>query len=234
MDYLWWVRWDTPVAFTQDVIPRPAVHLVAEWWEGEPRLMVYGVPTQLFKRKLSGVGCTLAAAFRPGAFRPFISESAASIVDQVLPAQRVMGVDDRSVARELLDSTATVERRAAELVGWLQSLERQPDPRAEQVAALVERVEADVTIVRAHQLAAIAGVSSRTLGRWFDSYVGVSPKAVIQRHRLLDVAAAANAGEDVDWAALASRLGYADQSHLIRHFQAVVGESPARYVGRRG
>ena len=102
----------------------------------------------------------------------------------------------------------------------------------ERVAALVERAEADRTILRARQLADLAGVSDRTLQRWFREYVGVSPKSVVQRHRLLDVAAAAHDDDDVDWAALAAELGYADQSHLIRHFRAVVGESPARYAER--
>jgi transcriptional regulator GlxA family with amidase domain len=68
----------------------------------------------------------------------------------------------------------------------------------DRVAGLVERAEVDRSIMRARQLADIAGVSDRTLQRRFREYVGVSPKAVVQRHRLLDVAAAANAGDDVD------------------------------------
>lgn len=87
----------------------------------------------------------------------------------------------------------------------------------------------DQSIVSARHLAELAGVSQRTLQRRFHTYVGVGPKWVIQRHRLLDVAAAANAGGEVDWPELAARLGYSDQSHLIRHFHAAVGESPARY-----
>ena len=131
-----------------------------------------------------------------------------------------------------LDPDLDVEDAATELGSWLASLDPPPDPMVDRVATLVERVEADRTILRARQLADIAGVSERTLQRWFREYVGVSPKSVVQRHRLLDVAAAANSSADIDWATLAAELGYADQSHLIRHFRAVVGEPPARYADR--
>jgi AraC-like DNA-binding protein len=51
----------------------------------------------------------------------------------------------------------------------------------------------------------------------------------VQRFRLLDVTAAAHGDEDVDWAGLAVRLGYTDQSHLIRAFTQLVGHPPATY-----
>ena len=232
VDYLWWVLWDTPDTHAQQVIPRPTVHLAAELWDGEPRLLVHGVPTELFERVLEGVGRTVAAAFRPGGFRPFVTGGLDLLVDRVVPAEDVVGVDDRVIAARLLDPALAVEEAAAELASWLVSLEPRPDPMVDRVATLVERAEADPTILRARQLADLAGVSDRTLQRWFREYLGVSPKSVVQRHRLLDVVAVANAEEDVDWATLAAELGYADQSHLIRHFRAVVGESPARYAVR--
>ena len=40
----------------------------------------------------------------------------------------------------------------------------------------------------------------------------------------------ADAGGDVDWAALAADLGYADQAHLTRDFTATLGVPPSRYA----
>ena len=34
----------------------------------------------------------------------------------------------------------------------------------------------------------------------------------------------------MDWAALASDLGYADQAHLTRDFTVTIGVPPARYA----
>ena len=61
-------------------------------------------------------------------------------------------------------------------------------------------------------------------------YVGIGPKWVIQRFRILDAAAAAHAGAVTDWAGLAHELGFSDQAHLTRAFTRVVGTPPATYA----
>ncbi|WP_346348757.1 helix-turn-helix domain-containing protein [Rhodococcus sp. T2V] len=88
--------------------------------------------------------------------------------------------------------------------------------------------------VRADQLAAHAGCSLRTLQRLFTEYVGIGPKWVIQRFRILDAAAAAHSGERIDWSALAYELGFSDQAHLTRVFTQVVGTPPATYQRANG
>jgi transcriptional regulator GlxA family with amidase domain len=94
----------------------------------------------------------------------------------------------------------------------------------------VGRAEQDRTITRAEQLADLASTSLRSLQRQFTEYVGIGPKWVVARFRILDAAAAAHSGERVDWAALAGDLGYTDQAHLTRAFTAVVGTPPATYA----
>lgn len=73
-------------------------------------------------------------------------------------------------------------------------------------------------------------MSLRQLQRLFREYVGVSPKWVIQRYRLLDAAERVAAGTTIDWADLSLDLGYADQAHFIRDFKKLVGRSPAEYA----
>ena len=65
--------------------------------------------------------------------------------------------------------------------------------------------------------------------RLFTEYVGIGPKWVIQRFRILDAAAAAHSGQSTDWSALAQELGFSDQAHLTRVFSEVVGSPPATY-----
>jgi AraC-like DNA-binding protein len=52
----------------------------------------------------------------------------------------------------------------------------------------------------------------------------------MRRARLHEAAERADSGEPVDWAALASDLGYADQAHLTRDFTVTIGVPPARYA----
>ncbi len=229
VDYFWWVRWDTPEPHVQQVVPRPVVHVSAEMVDGEPRLLVHGVHPRMFQRRLEGTGHTVAAGFRPAGFRPFLGDDVAALRGREVPAAEVLGVDDRRVALEVL-ACERPEHGAVVLAEWLRGLSPQHDPLAGELADLVERVEEDTSLVRAEQVAALAGVSLRTLQRRFGSYVGISPKWVVQRFRLLDVTSAAHGEAAVDWAELASRLGYADQSHLIRAFTQLVGHPPAAYA----
>ena len=86
--------------------------------------------------------------------------------------------------------------------------------------------------MRVEQVAALGGVSTRSLQRLFAGYVGVSPKAVLARYRLQDAAATIDAGEGDDLAALAADLGWFDQAHFSRNFRAVVGVPPSVYLQR--
>lgn len=234
VDYCWWVRWDTPEPYEQKVVPRPVVHVAAEWWDGDARLVVAGIPTEHFIRRLEGRGRTVALAFRPGGFRPFLSHPVSELVDASGPVEQLMGAPDDGVGGRLLDLDVDVDDGGRALFAWLRTHAPAPDPVVDDLASLVELAERDASIRRAEQLADAAGVSLRTLQRRFREYIGPGPKWVVQRYRLLDVVAVANAGDHVDWSALAAELGYTDQSHLIRHFRAVVGEPPARYAEQRG
>jgi AraC-like DNA-binding protein len=98
------------------------------------------------------------------------------------------------------------------------------------VAALVSRITDDPGLRRVDQLSASSGLTARSLQRLFADYVGVSPKWVMRRARLHEAAERADSGEPVDWALLASDLGYADQAHLTRDFTVTIGIPPSRYA----
>jgi AraC-like DNA-binding protein len=224
VDYHWYVGWDTVEAHRQQVVPQPRVHLAAE----QGRLLVQGVTRQPFFRTLQGEGHTLGVAFHPGGFRPFLGREVGSISDRSVPAGELLGRDDRPVAERVLASDDVAEMVEA-VEGYLTALQPRPDPVVGEVRALVSLAERDRTVTRAEQLAACGSMSLRSLQRLFTDYVGMGPKWVISRFRILDAAAAAHTGDPVDWADLAETLGFADQAHLTRAFTAVVGTPPATY-----
>ncbi|MFD1826259.1 MULTISPECIES: helix-turn-helix domain-containing protein [Mumia] len=230
VDYLWRVRWDIAEPYEQAVVPQPRVHLAAE----DGRLLVHGVTRRPFSRRLVGRGHVLGASFLPGGFHGRLRGPVGGLSDVVRPAGEVLGVDDRPYAARILTPDATDEAMVDVLTGYLAEVGYEADPRAEEVGSLVTEAERDRTLVRADALAARGGVSLRTLQREFATYVGIGPKWVLQRFRLLDAAAAARSGEAVDWAALAVALGFTDQAHLVRRFTEVVGTPPATYAREVG
>jgi AraC-like DNA-binding protein len=228
VDYHWYVGWRTDAAHRQQVVPQPRVHVAAERWRGEPRLLVHGVSREPFVRTVTGTGHTLGAAFHPGGFRPFLGRSVGSVAGVVAPAAEVLGLDDRPVARLILE-TGSVPAMVAAMEGYLCALDPPADPVVARVRRLVGEAERDRGLTRAEELARRGRMSLRSLQRLFTDYVGIGPKWVISRFRILDAAAAAHGGEPVDWAALAAELGFSDQAHLTRAFTAVVGTPPATY-----
>jgi AraC-like DNA-binding protein len=227
VDYLWVVRWDVPEPFHQNVLTQPKVHLAAE----DDRLKVYGVSRRLFHRRIEGRGQAIGVAFRPGGFRPFLPDAmrVSALAGLVVNADQLWDVDDRALARRAL-SAPSDEAMVQVMEDALESLRPQPDPDAERAADLVALIESEPGLRRVDELAARAGLSVRAVQRLFSTYVGASPKWVIQRRRLLDAAEAVHAGTEVVWADVAAHLGYSDQAHLIRDFTAAVGTSPAAYA----
>lgn len=214
----------------QKVLAHPNVHLVFE----EPEPLVYGVQRDVFRRVLHGRGQVFGVKFRPGAFRPFAGGPVAALADRTVPAAALLGPEVAEVGARIL-ARDDVAGMAALADAFL--LDRVAhagqgggDPQVAEVAALVERITASPQLFRVDELAAETGLSVRALQRLFADYVGASPKWVLRRARLHEVAARADDGADIDWAALAADLGYADQAHLTRDFTAAVGAPPGRYA----
>lgn len=225
VDYLWLVRWRAPRPHEQQVVPQPRIHIAAE----EGRLLVHGINRDPFFRTLTGNGHVLGAAFYASGFRPLLGSSVGALAGRVVPAGDLFGDDDRPVARTILGTSDTIVMLKA-LEDYLAARNARPDPTADELSALVAYAASTPSLTRADALAEHAGMGLRTLQRLFTEYVGIGPKWVIQRFRLLDAAQAAHGGTDVDWAALAVTLGFSDQAHLTRVFTRVVGTPPATYA----
>ena len=242
VDYYWIPRWDLrgKPPYEQTILPHPNVHLVFE----ASGAGIFGVDRRLFTRTLSGLGLALGVRFTAGGFRPFWQAPISQLTDRVVPAARlfgsraektrqaIMGDFDASDAVGAVDAVDVFDD--SRMIGYaealLHSVLPERDPLAEQVAALVSRITDDPGLRRVDQLSAESGMTARTLQRLFADYVGVSPKWVMRRARLHEAAERADRGEPVDWAALASDLGYADQAHLTRDFTVTIGVPPSRYA----
>jgi AraC-like DNA-binding protein len=226
VEAFWIVRWDLrgQAPHTQENLPHPSVHVVVD--PGGAR--VVGVPRGRFTRVLEGAGGALGTKFHPGAFRAFTDGPVSRLTGRDWAVSEVLGADPAPLERAVAAAGDDEGALVAAGVAFVRALAPAPDPSVAEVRAIVAAAE-DAEVVRVEQLAARAGMGVRRLQRLFSEYVGVSPKWVIRRYRLLEAADRAAAGR-VDWAALAADLGYYDQSHLVRDFTAMVGAPPARYA----
>ena len=230
LDYCWVVRWDLrgQPPYEQAILPHPNVTLAFE----ASGAGVFGVDRSIFTRRLAADGKALGVRFRPGGFHPFYRNSIDTLNDRVVPARQILGLGADEACAAVMSADASDADMVAAAERLLRGLGPVPDPVAAQAADLVSRITADSALRRVTALAEACGMPERRLQRLFAEYVGVSPKWVMRRARLLEAARRADAGDGVDWAALAADLGYADQAHLTRDFTATLGVPPARYAAR--
>ena len=192
-----------------------------------------GVVTRCFRRVLVGSGRVVGVRFRPAGFAAFWPHPASELTDGALPAAEVLGAE---VAGELVgvgagDPNVDVDEAVRRTEVVLERCRRPRPPGTELVDDAVDHIVAHTDVTRVEQVARHLGVSSRTLQRRFERYLGVGPKWVIQRRRIHEALDEIEHGRALDWSALALRLGFADQAHFVHAFTELVGQPPAAYEG---
>lgn len=233
VDRLWCVRWDLAdgEVFEQPVLAHPCVNVVVE----PHRAAVYGVPSKLRSQRITGRGWAVAAMFSPGGVRPFLRSRARDWVDrdaQIADHWGRPGSDlVAAIRRACGDDDAVEQQRVGLLSSFLTELAPPVMPAATTAAATAAALVADDrALCRVEELADRTDITVRSLQRLFAEHVGLSPKKVIRRYRLLEAAEAAAGGQSVSWAEVAVQLGFSDQAHLTRDFTAAFGVSPSRYA----
>lgn len=243
--HYWFVTWDIPAgeSFVQPILGLPAVNAVVEQ-DGE---WVYGVRSRRHDQVLSGRGRAWGMLFWPAGFHPFWRRSVHLLQDRRIAfAEAFEGPTSHAPelrARDTLPRPSATSLRAqltsetedATAVALLDAylLSRIPSENEQDpVPAWVARIEADPSVTRVEQVAERHHVSVRSLQRLMRAQVGLGPKQVIRRYRLLEAAGRLASGQRVNLAQLAFELGFADQAHLAREFRAVIGYSPSEQARR--
>jgi AraC-like DNA-binding protein len=233
VDRYWLTAWSLPAGerHEQNVLVHPVVNVVFD----PSGATVGGVRRERFTRELTGSGRVLGVMFRSAGFRPLLGRPMSTLTDTVVPLSTVLaGTSElqRAVAAALADDAPDAD--VAALVDAVLAARLPVDRQAsEDTTVWAERIATDRTLRRVDDVALLAGMTVRALQRRFADHVGIGPKWTIRRYRLYEVAERAARHEEVDWAALAADLGYADQAHLVRDFTAAVGEPPMRYARRQ-
>ena len=223
IEHYWIVRWNFAEPQTAETLPHPSVHMVLE----KERSEIVGVMRGRFSRKLEGAGRVIGTKFRPGAFRAFVDRPVASFTDRRWALRDVFGVDAFAAGALLHDEDAA----AIEVIEkFLRSRRPVSTDSMELAGRITARIAEDRELQRVDQLVDEFAIPARRLQRLFREHVGVTPKWVIQRYRLIEAAERLASGLPRDFATLALALGYADQAHFIRDFKKLVGRPPAGYA----
>jgi AraC-like DNA-binding protein len=129
------------------------------------------------------------------------------------------------------DGAPWIEQAAAHATGNARLPGRRiatPLPFARMVEHIDRNVARRITV---DELAGIAEVGVYALFRAFRREHATTPYRLVLEVRVRHAQRAIAAGATI--AEAAHRAGFADQSHLTRHFKRIAGITPKRYAGRQ-
>jgi AraC-like DNA-binding protein len=166
---------------------------------------------------------TLGLRLRPGALAALAHERAAAFTNRGVAADAVFGAAWRGVADRI--GEGDVRAAAAALFALVRARAR--TGRTDPARALIDAArQADSVDAMARALA----MPVRTLHKRTREAIGLAPKRLLRIVRIHRVLESHRRGRG--WAALAIRAGFADQSHLVREAQALLGEAPRAWIAR--
>lgn len=192
-----------------------------------------GVSSGLSTVTLEGDGWAVGTLFRPAAGGLLTGGSMAGWTDREAPLAEVLGAAAApavDAVRTAMADAPTSERTHRAAVAALEKLLAPFAPVDEEgrlVNRIVATVEDDPTLVQVGQLCERLGLSERSIQRLTQRRLGLTPKWLIARRRLHEATDALRRGDETV-AAVAARLGYADQSHLTRDLRAVTDLTPTQ------
>jgi len=227
VEHYWIVSWDLrgQEPYVQETLPHPCVHLVFE----KDQSRVYGVETGKFARLLENKGRVFGIKFKPGGFYPFVNAPISRFTNACVSCWDVFGVESKALEEALLS-----REDEAEMIELAEKFLRERLPEQDKnvrvINEIVDCIIADREITKVDDVVGRFNLNKRTVQRLFRQYVGVSPKWVIKRYRLHEVAERLAEGEVVDWPGMVVELGYSDQAHFIKDFKTIVGRTPAEYA----
>jgi AraC-like DNA-binding protein len=225
--HFWIVRWDLrgQEPYMQHVIPNPCVNLVVE----TGRTAIYGPGKEKYGHYLQGEGCVFGVKFKPGGFYPFVKQPISGLQLSPLSIQSVFDADPFA-----LEIDVFAQEDEQQMVALIEQLIRpklpERDAQVTFINEIIDYINEQPDVTKVDSLCDHFGVNKRTLQRLFDHYVGVSPKWVIKLARIQNAAETTDMSERPNWSKLSMDLGYHDQSHFIKDFKSIIGQTPDEYA----
>ncbi len=227
LEHIWAVEWSLPAGYQhmQRTVPFPVFNLVID---KNNENALHGCSSFFHEYLLEGSGHVVGFRLRPAAQTLFYTQNASTLMDGFLPAIDILS---EAAINELakLNEPDLCERNIANSIVLLAQETSSIPPLAYRAAQMVQYIENENEVFRVSDLVPIFGQSERSIQRQFEKYIGLSPKLVIDRFRIHNALHLLKSNGSVDFAELALRLGYYDQSHFSNAFKRMVGFSPEKY-----
>jgi AraC-like DNA-binding protein len=175
---------------------------------------------------------TFGIQFKPGGAFPFLRLPASELNEQCVSLEDVFGLSRNSLRDRLL-GCAKPEQKFAAAERWLLAQAARPLEKHPAVEYATRQFVHGPILQRLSNMLDRVGYSQRHFNQLFSDEVGLTPKRFLRVRRFQNVISSIPRAKAVDWADLAVRCGYYDQSHFVHDFRSFCGLTPAAYLSLR-
>ncbi len=170
----------------------------------------------------------IAVCFHAGAFQHFTQNHATELADNIVVLQKLW--HDFNFLQDRINNADTDTERIAALQEYLLQKLKSYAHRNNIVKACMERIADVEGILTVKDLVDYTGYSQRQLARYFDKYIGLSPKEFIKINRfMLSLEYIRNMQAD-SLTDIAYKTGYYDQAHYIHECKQYAGMTPGQIL----
>jgi AraC-like DNA-binding protein len=242
--HLWHLR-DTPSHPRERILPGATIEIVINLNNDEIRIggverpgerlsgaVVPGPYGRPFDIDAAQHASIMGVHFRPGGALPFLGVPLGELTDRHIDLCALWGAAAAELRSRLCEAPTPAARFDVLERALVMRLRRACEPCG-AVAIALASLAPGRSAPGIGDIAGRVGLSHRRLIEVFTLHVGMTPKLFsrVQRFRL--AIEALRRAPAPDWARLALRCGYCDQSHLIRDFTAFARLTPTEYFRRR-
>jgi AraC-like DNA-binding protein len=165
---------------------------------------------------------TISARLRLGALVQLTRSKADAFTGRAFRMENVFGSPARALIGRMSECSPEDAHRHLRLFLEERLAKCAPDLRLEQAFHSSVRVES---------VRQAMGCSLRTIYTRCLDAVGIGPKHLLRIMRLHRALRLASSGQ-MAWAHVSCEAGFADQAHMVREFDSLLGDTPNRWRGR--
>lgn len=192
-----------------------------------PAAFVIGPFTRSFDLHSAGKTALVGVRFFPWGFFALSRQIVADLVDKILPAHAVFGVEIDALADRLAEADRVAR---VESVGeWLETRARQDRLRQCATLPIARRIVEQHGKLPIARLADEFSTTPRRLERLFRMETGLSPKQLSRIVRFNHAKQLIQDTPDIELADVAYAAGYSDQAHFSKTFKEMFGITPRTF-----
>jgi AraC-like DNA-binding protein len=192
-----------------------------------PDRFVIGPFRKGFDLYSQGLTKLVGVRFWPWGMYEFSRRPMADLIDQILPAEEVFGLQIDSLAADLVDKSS--EERLALVQAFFRAEVRKGTRRKNTVQAIGSRIISRKGRMTIRELSREFDLSPRRLERTFRSETGLSPKMLSRVVRFNHAKQSIEKDPHISLADLTCEAGFCDQSHFSKTFKEMFGITPGTF-----